>query len=57
MRNQRIRFRIIRIKSDERYQMKTPESLKRIDIQHNRENDDPVDTYIDLKINVVKTLN
>ena len=38
----------------ERYHTENPESLKMIDIQQNRDNDDIVDTYIDLEKNVVE---
>ena len=34
--------------------MENPESLNRIDSQNNKENDDIVDIYIELKTNVVK---
>ena len=38
-------------------QIENPVSLKSIDIKQNRENDDLVDTDIDLEKNVVRTLN
>ena len=41
--------------SYERYKIESPQLLKLIDIQQNRDNDDPVDTDIELEINVVKT--
>ena len=41
----------------ERDQIENPESLKRIDSHKNRENNYPVDTDIDLEINVVKKKN
>ena len=37
--------------------MENPESPKKVYSQHNRENDDPIDNYIELETNVVKTLN
>ena len=40
--------------TDERDQIENPESLKRIDSQNNKENDDIVDIYIELETNVVK---
>ena len=38
----------------ERYQNKDPQLIKRVDKQKNRENDDRVDTDIELKTNVMK---
>ena len=40
--------------TDEIYRIENTESLKRIDKQQNRENEYPVDTDIELEINVTK---
>ena len=45
------------LETDERYQIENTESLKRIDSQKDRDNDDIVDIYIELEKNVVKTLS
>ena len=42
------------LETDERDYIENPESCKMIDSQKNRENDDPIDTDIEMETNVVK---